>query len=56
MIGQNELVAAGLVSKNDKVKILGTGALTKKVDVTAHAFSKTAQAAIEGQGGTAAKL
>ncbi len=56
VIGQNELVAAGLVSKNDKVKILGTGALTKKVDVTAHAFSKTAQAAIEGQGGTAAKL
>lgn len=29
VIGQNELVAAGLVSKNDKVKILGTGALTK---------------------------
>ena len=56
VIGQNELVAAGLVSKNDVVKILGTGTLTKKVDVTAHAFSKTAQAAIEGQGGTVTKL
>lgn len=55
-IGQTELVAAGLVSRNDVVKILGTGALTKKVDVTAHAFSKTAQAAIEAQGGTATKL
>ena len=55
-IGQAELVAAGLVSKNDVVKILGTGTLTKKVDVTANAFSKTAQAAIEGQGGTVTKL
>lgn len=55
-IGQAELVAAGLVSKNDVVKVLGTGALTKKVDVTAHAFSKSAQAAIEAQGGTATKL
>lgn len=56
IIGQAELAAAGLVSKNDVVKILGTGALTKKVDVTAHAFSKSAQAAIEAQGGTATKL
>lgn len=55
-IGQAEMVGAGLVSKNDVVKVLGTGALTKKVDVTAHAFSKTAQAAIEAQGGQAIKL
>lgn len=55
-VGQAELVAAGLVSKNDVVKILGTGTLTRKVDVTAHAFSKTAQAAIEAQGGTATRL
>lgn len=55
-IGQEQLVAAGLVAKNDVVKILGTGALSKKVDVTAHAFSKSAQAAIEAQGGTATKL
>lgn len=55
-IGQAELVAAGLVSRNDAVKVLGTGALTRKVDVTAHAFSKSAQAAIEAQGGTATKL
>ncbi len=41
----------GLVSKNDKVKILGSGELTKKVNVTAHAFSKTAKEAIEKNGG-----
>lgn len=55
-IGQEQLVAAGLVAKNDVVKILGTGTLSKKVDVTAHAFSKSAQAAIEAQGGSATKL
>lgn len=55
-IGLAELHAAGLVSKNDVVKILGTGTLSKKVEVTAHAFSKTAQAAIEAQGGSAVKL
>ncbi len=55
-IGQEQLVAAGLVSKNDVIKILGTGTLSKKVDVTAHAFSKSAQVAIEAQGGTATKL
>src|SRR3954463_6689979 len=37
----------GLASKNDKVKILGRGELTGKVEVTAHAFTATAQKAIE---------
>jgi len=44
---------AGLVSKNDLVKILGNGKLTKKLNVTAHAFSKSARAAIEALQGTA---
>ncbi len=47
------LIEAGLVSKNDRVKILGNGALTSKLDVTAHAFSKTAVAQIESQQGKA---
>ena len=47
---------AGLVSKNDLVKILGNGELKSKVEVTAHAFSKTAQAAIEALEGTANKI
>ena len=46
----------GLASKNDKVKILGVGELKAKLDVKAHAFSKTAQKAIESNGGTAIKL
>lgn len=47
------LVNAGLVrSVNLPVKILGHGELSKSVTVKAHAFSKSAQAAIEGAGGT----
>ena len=41
----------GLVSKNDKIKILGNGELSSAVQVKAHAFSKTAIAAIEEKGG-----
>jgi large subunit ribosomal protein L15 len=47
------IVAAGFISKNDRVKILGHGEITKKVKVKAHAFSKTAKAAIENKGGEA---
>ncbi len=43
----------GLANKKDKVKILGRGELTEKVDVKAHAFSGSAIKAIEEQGGTA---
>jgi large subunit ribosomal protein L15 len=42
----------GLVSKNDRVKVLGKGDLSASVTVKAHAFSKTAKAAIENRGGT----
>ena len=51
-----DLVAAGFVSSKQLVKILGNGQLTKKVDVEANAFSKSATAAIEAVGGTAIKL
>ena len=48
------LQAAGLVRKmGDGVKILGTGDLTKKLDVVAHAFSEAARQKIEAVGGTA---
>jgi len=46
----------GLASKNDKVKILGRGELTAKVEITAHAFTATAQKAIEAAGGSIVKL
>ncbi|MCZ6539706.1 MAG: 50S ribosomal protein L15 [Chloroflexi bacterium] len=38
--------------KTIRVKILGTGELTKKLNVTAHAFSKSARKKIEAAGGT----
>ncbi len=49
----DSLIEAGLVSKNQRVKILGVGELTKKIDITAHAFSKTAIAKIEALQGKA---
>ena len=47
------LIDNGVVSKNDKVKVLGRGELKSKISVEAHAFSETAAKAIEKVGGTA---
>ena len=55
-VSVSDLIAAGFVSSKQLVKILGNGQLTKKVDVEAHAFSKSETAAIEALGGTAIKL
>ena len=46
----------GLASRNDLIKILGRGELKIKLDITAHAFSATAQKAIEAAGGSIVKL
>lgn len=56
VIDVDTLRAAGLVRKNDNVKILGDGELTIKLDVTAHAFSESAIKAIEAKEGTVVKL
>ncbi len=50
------LLNAGLISKNDRVKILAKGVLESKVEVHAHAFSKAAVEAIESKEGKAVKL
>lgn len=50
------LVSAGFVSSNDKVKILGNGTLSKGLAVKAHAFSKSAEAAIVAAGGSVEKI
>ncbi|MEA1877539.1 MAG: 50S ribosomal protein L15 [Bacteroidota bacterium] len=50
------LIDSGLLRKNDRVKILGNGSLSLKLEVTAHAFSKSAIKAIEAQEGTVVKL
>jgi large subunit ribosomal protein L15 len=55
-IDRQVLLDNGLVQKNDLIKILGRGAVTSKVNVTAHKFSATALEAIEKAGGTVTKL
>jgi large subunit ribosomal protein L15 len=47
---------AGLISKNDLVKILGNGTLERKLEVHAHSFSKSAEEAIKAKEGTAVKI
>ena len=42
----------GLVAKQGLVKVLGRGELTKKLTVSAHAFSASATRAIEAAGGS----
>mgnify|MGYP003493937382 FL=1 len=55
-VGINDFVAAGFISAGQLVKVLGNGTLTAKLDVQAHAFSKSAVAAIEAVGGQVVKL
>lgn len=55
-IGIEALAEAGFVSENQLVKILGKGAISAKLEVEAHAFSKSAEAAIVAVGGTVVKL
>jgi large subunit ribosomal protein L15 len=55
-IGIEELVNAGFISSKHLVKILAKGALTSALEITAHAFSKTAEEAITKAGGKAVKL
>ncbi|HJN06002.1 MAG TPA: 50S ribosomal protein L15 [Bacteroidales bacterium] len=50
------LIENGLAKKNDLIKILGMGELNAKLEVKAHGFTKTAQTAIESQGGTVTKI
>ncbi len=50
------LAIHGFARKKDLIKILGKGTLSKALEVKAHAFSKSAQQAIEAAKGTAIKL
>ena len=51
-----DLLQAGMVRKNQLVKILGQGQLNRKVEVEAHAFSKKAEEIITAAGGSIVKL
>ena len=55
-IGVAEIVAAGFAKAGQLVKVLGNGTLSAKVEVTANAFSKSAEAAIIAAGGSVTKL
>jgi len=50
-VNVSDLIKNGLVSKNDLVKILGTGELKTALNIEAHKFSKSAQDKIEKSGG-----
>ncbi|MHC4173371.1 MAG: 50S ribosomal protein L15 [Planctomycetota bacterium] len=53
-VGIEQLSDVGLIGgAKSKVKILGKGELTKKLQVTAHKFSRTAEQKIAASGGTA---
>jgi len=55
-IDPGTLRSQGLVHKHGLVKVLGRGELTRKVNVKAHAFSKSAEDAITAAGGSIEKL
>ena len=55
-IGVAELIDAGFITAKTLVKILGNGELKAKLAVEAHAFSKSAEAAITAAGGSTTKL
>ncbi len=57
VVSPETLYNAGVISKKDvPVKILGDGELKSKLQVSAHAFSKSAKEKIEAVGGTATVL
>ncbi|MDP4704769.1 MAG: 50S ribosomal protein L15 [Polaribacter sp.] len=55
-VNQDIIVSLGLASKNELIKILGTGELKAKLTITVHKFTATAKAAIEAAGGEAVTL
>lgn len=52
----DDLVAKGAVRAKQPVKVLGTGEITVKLDITAHKFSKSAADKIAAAGGSATSL
>lgn len=50
------LASVGIVSRNAQIKILANGELTRKVNVSAHAFSEKARQAVEALGGVVTVL
>jgi large subunit ribosomal protein L15 len=55
-ITRDVLLENGLASKNSLIKIMGRGELKSKVNISVHAFTATAKAAIESKGGVATEI
>lgn len=55
-VDPDRLAEAGMVRKGALVKVLGRGELSRAVQVRAHAFSASAEAAIGAAGGTAERV
>lgn len=51
-INHEVLLKHGIITRNDRVKILGNGQLSAKLDIKVNAVSETAKKAIEAAGGT----
>ncbi len=51
-ISLDDLIKADIISKRDKVKVLGRGELKSKINIEAHQFSRSAVEAIEKAGGS----
>ncbi len=56
MIDRDILIEAGLLNRNELLKVLGDGAISIKLEVKANAFSKKAVEAIQAVGGSVVVL
>ncbi|MDD2476070.1 MAG: 50S ribosomal protein L15 [Dysgonamonadaceae bacterium] len=56
VIDTEVMIKAGFMAPKHLLKILGKGSLTSKLEVKAHAFSKSAEEAITNAGGTTVKI
>ncbi|GAC1320205.1 MAG: 50S ribosomal protein L15 [Acidimicrobiales bacterium] len=56
LVSPETLRAVGAIQKRGMVKVLGRGELSRKLAVHAHGFSKSAEAAITGAGGSVTVL
>ncbi len=52
-IDYDTLLENRVLKPNEKLKVLGRGEITSKIEIDAHAFSKSAKDAIEAKGGIA---
>jgi large subunit ribosomal protein L15 len=55
-VGVDELVAKGAVRRGHPVKVLGSGDVSKAMQVSAHAFSASAKEKIAAAGGSTTEL